>query len=321
MPGSTVCRAPHSCPLGGDYWVNEVLLDHSSTSTGPEVWGIADTHAHMMAHCAFGERVISGLPDGPLDQALGSCRPQHGLLGLNLSGLIDGPHRHDGYPNFSSWPSFSSITHQQMYVDWIRRAYHGGLRLIVSLAVDNLLLARLAGAHKSWNERLSILEQLNQTRAFAQRHSDFMEIAYTPRQARRIIRENRLAVVLGVEVDGLAMTGLHTPHQRHSWLNQLYHDHGVRHIFPIHLTDNLFGGAAIYDERFDFANFFVNRKPFDLDPSPANSLDFRFGLGFTGCAFNLLRRLLRIELPDRSLPAHANALGLTPIGRMECFRP
>ena len=38
-----------------------------------------------------------------------------------------GDHPHEGYPNFTHWPHFSSASHQQMYVDWIKRATEGGL--------------------------------------------------------------------------------------------------------------------------------------------------------------------------------------------------
>ena len=43
----------------------------------------------------------------------------------------------DGYPNFSSWPSTRLWTHQQVYEDWLFRAYQGGLRLMVMLAENS----------------------------------------------------------------------------------------------------------------------------------------------------------------------------------------
>ena len=46
-----------------------------------------------------------------------------------------------GWPDFVIWPRFTTLVHQQAYVDWLYRAYQGGLRLICCLAVNNELLA------------------------------------------------------------------------------------------------------------------------------------------------------------------------------------
>jgi hypothetical protein len=49
-------------------------------------------------------------------------------------------HSTDGFPTFSGWPTYNGLLHQQMYSDWLFRAYLGGLRLIVAHAVNNELL-------------------------------------------------------------------------------------------------------------------------------------------------------------------------------------
>ena len=46
-------------------------------------------------------------------------------------------HNTGGFPNFDGWPGWRDYTHQQVYVDWLRRAYDGGLRLMVMTAVNN----------------------------------------------------------------------------------------------------------------------------------------------------------------------------------------
>ena len=43
-------------PLGGDYW--------DADSDDP-LWGFADTHAHLMAHLAFGGEAFWGEPYDP----------------------------------------------------------------------------------------------------------------------------------------------------------------------------------------------------------------------------------------------------------------
>ncbi|MCX6030965.1 MAG: hypothetical protein NT169_16915 [Chloroflexi bacterium] len=124
-------------PLGGDYWQVE---------PGTPLWGFADLHAHFMAHLAFGGRAFWGLPYDPehpgeegVAYALASCEPIHGGL-LDLNPEIGHP-AGGGWPNFDIWPHFRTMVHQQAYIDWIYRAYQGGLRLASCLAVNNELLA------------------------------------------------------------------------------------------------------------------------------------------------------------------------------------
>ena len=48
-----------------------------------------------------------------------------------------------GYPGIPDWPKWNDITHQRMWVEWIRRAYQGGLRVMVALATNNKTLGDL----------------------------------------------------------------------------------------------------------------------------------------------------------------------------------
>jgi microsomal dipeptidase-like Zn-dependent dipeptidase len=136
------------------------------------------------------------------------------------------------------------------------------------------------------------------------RHTDFMEIAYSPSDARRIIGQaNKLAVVLGVEVDSLGNWGRETDvsdEQVSEYLHHLYQI-GVRHIFPIHLANNAIGGTAIYEDLFNGLNFHL-RNQF-LSPRTEN-VDFRLG------------SVPFVNVPDYShIPGgHANALGFTARG-------
>ena len=134
-------------PLGGDYW---------QVDPGVPLWGFADTHAHLMAHLAFGGKAFWGQPydpqapahgrsagpqpgEGGMPGALGSCGPVHGGLG-NVNpefGHVAG----GGWPGFQTFAHFTTLVHQQAYLDWLYRAYQGGLRLVSCLAVNNELLA------------------------------------------------------------------------------------------------------------------------------------------------------------------------------------
>ena len=55
-------------------------------------------------------------------------------------------HHVGGYPEFDGWPRYNNVTSQAVYYDWLKRAYDGGLRLMVMLAVNNEVLCK-AGNH------------------------------------------------------------------------------------------------------------------------------------------------------------------------------
>src|SRR5919199_1664471 len=114
-----------------------------------EMSGYADLHAHLMAHLAFGGRLFWGRPytsgDPLADMAdeLGPCTAAHGSWRKYLN--PEGRHRAGGYPRFDGWPRYSTLVHQQAYIDWLKRAYDGGLRLVCCLAVHSEALAQVFG--------------------------------------------------------------------------------------------------------------------------------------------------------------------------------
>ena len=192
-------------PLGGDYW---------EADPGVPLWGFADLHAHLMAHLAFGGNAFWGLPYDPehpgpqgIEYALPSCEPIHG-------GLIDvnpefGHPAGGGWPDFIIWPRFTTLVHQQAYIDWLYRAYQGGLRLITCLAVNNELLASKSDPRLLTDDKSAIAMQLAGMKEMAEfideqsggSGAGWLQIAYSSQDASRIISENKLAVVLGVEVE------------------------------------------------------------------------------------------------------------------------
>jgi microsomal dipeptidase-like Zn-dependent dipeptidase len=329
--------------------------------------GYADLHCHLMTDLANGGGLLWGKPDGRIDEALAHCEPKHGdggtffeittntvaTGGLKLLlNFFEGQtlgHKVGGYPEFDGWPRYTTKIHQQMYIDWIKRAYtnaeqgwslyptnpapcqpladklkeieieiqgirdairdgvkglaialrnketekdavnkelqdcilknqpphaetaildryKGGLRLMVSFAVNNEFVAKQLKGPEPYTDDQQIERQIDEMKKFVQRHSDFMEIAYNSAQAYDILRRNKLVVVLGVEVD--AMGGWIqpndpncTPQNVQNYLKHL-HDIGVRHIFPIHLVDNAFGGAAMYVPMLrELALFMTGRYP------------------------------------------------------------
>jgi microsomal dipeptidase-like Zn-dependent dipeptidase len=251
------------------------------------VWGFADLHTHPLAHLGFGGRLLWGQPDGPIETALAWCDSLHGPGGTGLFvgrgalsaamiAFLEGKPGHlvGGYPEFDGWPRFTTLIHQKMYVDWVRRSYDGGLRLMVAHVVNNALLAAVSGGG-NFDDRTAVDTQIAAIKDLVARHADFMEVAYSPHDARRIVGANKLAVILGIEVDSLGNWGHEgdaTDDEVRTYLRHIYNDLGVRHIFPIHLANNAFGGTAVYENLFNYLNAFL-RAAF-LDVRTSAEVDF-----------------------------------------------
>lgn len=267
------------------------------------VWGLADLHTHPIAHLGLGQRVFHGQPDGPVSEALSNCNCNHGGHGLDntcgnylrqlVLAAFDGeseanPHQggYDGnqWARFRKWPVFSSISHQQMWHDWVRRAYDGGLRVVVALTVHSKLIAGATVDSIPPFDDLAVTDrQIQELKAFVGRHSDFLEIAYSPFDLRRIIHDNKLAIIIGSETDDIGnfssnpavkeeadLVSREVVRQR---LQALY-DMGLRYLFPVHLTDNKFGGSAIYNEVFSIATKHAMGRPIEVE-AVDNGIKFR----------------------------------------------
>jgi len=281
-------------PLGGDYWKNEPNVP---------LWGFADLHAHLMANLAFGGKAFWGLPYDPdpqhadeqkIEYALNSCEPVHGGL-INVNPEFGHP-AGGGWPEFIIWPRFTTIVHQQAYIDWVYRAYQGGLRLVTCLAVNNELLATKSSIGAPHDDRSAIQAQIAGMKAMAEYVDSqsggpghgWLQIVYSPEEARQVISENRLAVVLGVEVDSLGnwrrkedldqLTGEDPERARKLLGDELdwLYDLGVRQITPIHLTNNAFGGTAIYMRFLEMVNLFVTGERWKIEDAWETGVRYRF---------------------------------------------
>lgn len=242
-----------------------------------------------------------------IDQALGHCNSTHGGWGLDntcgdylRAGIINyaldsdfehkvawernphGDHEHAGYPDFRFWPNHTSILHQQMWIDWVRRAHQGGLRVMVALTVNSELLAEIINGDGPYDDKTVADLQIDETVRLVSQHPEFMEIAYTSKDVRRIVGSNRLAVILGMEVDKIGnfgKAGVATNEQTvRDEIHRLFYDKGIRYIFPIHLVDNSFGGSAVYQMLFNFANKHANGAHFKVTTSSDPNIAYRANL-------------------------------------------
>ncbi len=324
------------------------------------VRGFADLHTHPVAHRGFGGKVVVGEPwsSKGVHEALKNCEGAgagHASF-TSAQALLSWFVRHFserhgacGAPTFQHWPSHTTMYHQQMYVDFIRRAHAHGLRLMCALAVNNELLARTARAVR-YSDFNMIESQVRALDAFvrdvrstseAAGEAPWLDLAESPAEARAIIARGELAIVRGVEVDSLDSLARHVdidepthlsagpsvptrdlrsrPLQAEEIkrvLDQLK-TWGISMITPIHLADNSFGGAAIYDDRFDLLQEWLRGRPYD--EVVTRSVAFRLGttdrlqrMAMRAIAQLKDTRTYRLATSGRG---HRNSATLTEVGR------
>ena len=277
--------------------------------------GWVDLHTHPMVHLGFGGKLVHGAPDvgslipadsrcqkrvraTSMEHALGADNSTHGGWGAfdNTCGddirkaVIDQlqsskdavvtPDKARGAPDFAHYPKWNDITHQKMWIDWIRRAYDGGLRVMVALATHNQTLAAAVSGPGDGptDDKGSADLQIDETKALVGRHRDFMEIADSAADVRRIVSANKLAIVLGVEIDNIGNFNRErslTAAMISAELRRL-HGKGVRYVFPIHVIDNKFGGTAIYENAFNLSNYRESGSFWSLKcAAPSDKIGFR----------------------------------------------
>ncbi len=225
------------------------------------------------------------------------------------------PHTETGSAGFGEWPNSLIVSHQQIDIDWLRRAHQGGLRAIVAAAVDNEIidtaydmnfdsltpllgdffagrpLRAALGMPRPGFAFASARDQLREINQMVSENCGFMEIALSAADARRIVSQGKMAVVLGLEFDTL------TPRE----IERLVDEDGVRFVTPIHFVDNEIGGSAAYEVMFSLLNgvIGVNGQPQSFAEQP--TLDFFLGNEF-GESQDTINGLTR------------SALGWSPIG-------
>lgn len=257
-------------------------------------------------------------------------------------------HPDDGAPSFDEHPSFLAGAHMQMHVTQIHRAWQGGLRLMSAVAVHNegaeFLASPVRDAPPS-SERETLDAQVCGMRRLAALNADWMQIAYSPAEARDIVRSGRLAVVLGAEFDRLGEMGFASADDEVQYLWDL----GIRQVTPIHGIDNRLGGVAVFEPAYNSQNDLLKRGPLNLGGDDLSQwqpvfFDVREG----GCTagplagrrgecvlfrlgpaqdrvivsrtifspFSRTPMLRRVEVPQyRQHAGHLNARGLTDEGR------
>ncbi|HEY0707493.1 MAG TPA: RICIN domain-containing protein [Polyangia bacterium] len=246
--------------------------------------GYADLHLHQMGHLGFGGSVVWGGAFGPPQETL-SPIPEFMKRGHDMAeALFDGTiitglvgiatHDEGGYPSFGAWPSRDISTHQQAYEDWLFRAYVGGMRLMVMLAVNsedmfgrgendlpvigNVSIQTARAAGRSSNDMEALEFQVREAYRM-QAHIDakhggpgkgWYRIVRDPDEASDAIAKGQLAVILGTELQHLfncdSDRAICDAGGISAGLDRL-EAMGVNFVFPIHHKLNQFGGPTQFN--------------------------------------------------------------------------
>ena len=254
-------------------------------------------------------------------------------------GTNDGAASNLGAPLFNGWPLWTSTIHQQVYYKWLERAWLGGLRLMVMDAVTNEALCK-SGTKVAGTDCSLSMNAIDAELQAAQEFQNWLDIQYggpgkgwfriasSPKEAERAIRQGKLAVVLGIEVDNLFNCHRANPDGTpgngegpvcsEAYVKQQlqkYYGMGVRHIFPIHNFDNAFGTPAAWQDAINVGNIVGEGNWWDAinctDPGYGFSLDALtdgalYALGFGGDSFPLY--------PSFTSGSCHDAPGLTSLG-------
>lgn len=238
-----------------------------------------------------------------VEHALGDCDVVHGEMGRNdffgyaydggnnglalgsmVADIVAGElsfdnHATDGYPTFSEWPNARKrSTHQVQYHKWLERAYLSGLRLIVQHGTSNAVICKMSvglGAAKGrydCEDMTSIDREIDEAYAL-ERYLDaqaggpgkgWLRVVTSPAQAREVIGEGKLAMVLGIETSDVLRCPI-TRRPDGPLCDQAFVDaeldryfaRGVRALFPVHKYDNAFSpgdGSGDFIEAGNFLN-------------------------------------------------------------------
>ncbi len=248
----------------GGGWFHGTVLGDGATALGPCDGGVPGDHGRLRDN--LGE-LFTGCQELDLDEIRSKVPLYSAVTSDNSGPLVSeviasipgsegdtGIHvdRKAGWPSLESWPRWDAIAHQQVWHEHLKEAYDEGLRVEVVSAVSLDWLCRAIPDENvergQCDEMADVKAQLRAANDFAEAN-DWVEIALTPKDLRRIVRQDKLAIVLSIEASHIFGTDDWRPQ-----LDEVY-ELGVRTFQPVHQLDNRFGGAALHNTIFHIMAF------------------------------------------------------------------
>src|SRR4051812_43360415 len=272
MSGATTLKDVRFRAVDGCADYPEAELDATGTPSKGDtsygrVGGLLEGHMHWMTYEFLGKRFHCGKPWDPygIPSALPDCSSIEGPQGtaapfqnfLNYGNPAQ-PHDTTGWPKLTAWAP-GNLTYEGTYWKWIERSWMGGLRLMVMGINENRILCELqANRETNCNEMDTVrrgLKDIHDLQDYVDAQAGgpgkgFFQIVTNPYDARRVINQGRMAVVLEIEVS--------EPFDCHGWeqpscdqaqvdreFDEMYRD-GVRSMLLLNKFDNPLTGV-----RFD----------------------------------------------------------------------
>jgi hypothetical protein len=181
------------------------------------VGGLIEGHMHWMTYEYLGGRFHCGRPWHPygIPYALPDCSSIEGPQGvaapfqnfLNYGNPAQ-PHDTRGYPALTEWKA-GNVTYEGTYWRWIERAWLGGLRLMVMSINENRVLCELQANRQTNCDEMDTVRRgfkaIHELQDYVDAQAGgpgkgFFQIVKDPYEARRVINEGKMAVVLEIEV-------------------------------------------------------------------------------------------------------------------------
>lgn len=321
---------------------------HAGVTSFQEVRGYVDAHTHGMAFEFLGGRAHCGKPWDPFGvaAALVDC-PDHtatGGYGGILESVLSGEPGHDpvGWPTFKDWPAPSSLTHEGTYYRWLERAWRGGQRIFVNLLVENNQLCQLYPLKKNSCDDMDSIRLQARRMYQLQDYIDaqfggpgkgFYRIVKSPFEARKVVNQGKLAVVMGIETSvpfGCTMKADVPACSLADIDRQLdeVHRMGVRQMELVNKFDNALAGVAgdagAIGPLVNSANFLETGSYWDMRhcaPADGESHDNNqaaipeISAETQDALFGAIASLrLPVATPLYPPPDHCNHRGLTTLG-------
>lgn len=343
---ATVLGPTPSSAAGADWWtptarpapdsqVGVTGEPFTGTDSAGDVRGFVDAHNHLFSNEAFGGRLICGkvFSEAGVADALKDC-PEHypdGTLALfdYITHGGDGKHDPAGWPTFKDWPAYDSMTHQANYYAWVERAWRGGQRVLVNDLVTNGMICSIYPfKDRSCDEMTSIRLQAKLTydlqayidKMYGGTGKGWFRIVLDSAQAREVIKQGKLAVVLGVETSEpfgckqIFDIAQCSQADVDKGLDELY-ALGVRSMFLCHKFDNALCGVR-FDEgglgtAINVGQFLSTGTFWQTEKCTGPQHDNPIGTAASEAEADLPAGT---EVPSYAADAQCNTRGLTALG-------
>ncbi|HEX8104515.1 MAG TPA: hypothetical protein VF533_18000, partial [Solirubrobacteraceae bacterium] len=232
------------------------------------VGGLLEGHMHWMSFQYFGGRFHCGRPWHPygIPAALPDCSDIEGPQGTAASfqnvlnyGNPAQPHDTRGFPTLKQ-QSKDNLTYEGTYYRWVERAYLGGLRLMVMGINENRVLCMTQqNRTESCNEMTTVrrgLKAIHELEDYVDAQAGgpgkgFFQIVTDPYEARKVINQGRMAVVLEIEIsEPFDCSNIEQPTCDQAQVDRQLdevHDAGVRSMLLLNKFDNPLTGVR-FDE-------------------------------------------------------------------------